>query len=54
MTEAGGGAAEDGEGQGHGQQNDGVTSGWWREKEPALTWVKFDLNKNYECNRGNC
>ena len=31
-----------------------VTSNWWREKEPALTWVKFDLNKNYECNRGNC
>jgi hypothetical protein len=26
---------------------------WWRVKEPALTWVKFDLNKNYECNRGN-
>jgi hypothetical protein len=24
------------------------TSGGWRVKEPALTWVKFDLNKNYE------
>jgi hypothetical protein len=31
-----------------------VTGGEWRVKEPALTWVKFDLNKNYECNRGNC
>ena len=32
-----------------------VTSNWWRvNKEPALTWVKFDLNKNYECNRRNC
>jgi hypothetical protein len=32
MTEAGGGAAKDGEMQNHGQQNDGVTSGWWRVK----------------------